>query len=97
MHCPSGLKICACEYYHSYISDVEKSQCKADNDENNSLSSVNYGPGILLRALYTLSYLTGISINIDTNRNNDQSVAFVLNRDFVNNSFLLNFPDDQFL
>ena len=73
-----------------------KVQCKADSDENNSLSSGNYGPGILLRALYMLSYLTGISIKIEINRNNDQTVAFVVKRDCLW-LFLLNFPDEQFL
>lgn len=43
-----------------------------------------------------LSYLTGISIKIEINRNNDQTVAFVLNRDCLR-LFLLNSPDDQFL
>lgn len=84
----------AYEYYHSYISDVEKSNARLTMIKNNSLSSVNYGPGILLSTLYTLSYLFGISIRREINRNNVQSVAFVLNRDCLQ-LFLFNCPDEK--
>lgn len=40
----------------------------ANNDKNNSLPSVNYGPGILLSALYVFSHLTGIFIRTDINK-----------------------------
>lgn len=51
------MKIHAYEHYHSLISDVEKVQCMAKNDKNSSLSSMNYGAGTLLGALYALSHL----------------------------------------
>lgn len=68
----------------------------ANNDKNNSLPSVNYGPGILLSALYVFSHLTGIFIRTDINKNSVYRVAFVLHRDCLQ-LFLLNFLDDQFL
>lgn len=68
----------------------------ANNAKNNSLSSMNYGPDILLSGLYSLSHLTGIFIKTDIHRNNVYRAALVLHRDCLQ-LFLLNFPDYQFL